>query len=40
MGEEMKEEALTYFQAISSIRVKDMQKTAFLGFKRRRNPLR
>jgi hypothetical protein len=40
MGEEMKEEAFTYFQALSITRVKDMQKTAFLGFKWQRNPLR
>jgi hypothetical protein len=40
MGEEMEEAALTYFQALPNIRVKGMQKTAFLGFKTHRNPLR
>jgi hypothetical protein len=37
MGEEMEEAALTYFEALSNTRMKDMHKTAFLGFKRQRS---
>jgi hypothetical protein len=33
MGDEMEEAAVAYFEALSNTRVKDMQKTAFLGFK-------